>query len=252
MEGLAKYLDAVERTDPDQVRRPGHEGPRPPRREPRSAGGDRRGLPDPRARRLGQGGLRGGGRASARTRSSSCPTRASRASRSAARSSPRASSSRCRSPTASSAGSSTAWAGRRTARATSPPRPSIPAVARPPDALTRKRITRRVVTGVRSIDGLIPLGRGQRIGIFAGSGVGKSTIMGMIARNTDADVNVIALIGERGREVREFIENDLGEEGLAALGRHRLDLGHAAPLRGCAAPTSPPPSPSTSATRART
>jgi flagellum-specific ATP synthase len=89
-----------------------------------------------------------------------------------------------------------------------------PAVARPPDALTRKRITRRVVTGVRSIDGLLPLGRGQRIGIFAGSGVGKSTILGMIARNTDADVNVIALIGERGREVREFIENDLGEEGL--------------------------------------
>lgn len=89
-----------------------------------------------------------------------------------------------------------------------------PAVARPPDALTRKRITRRVVTGVRSIDGLIPLGRGQRIGIFAGSGVGKSTLLGMIARNTDADVNVIALIGERGREVREFIENDLGEEGL--------------------------------------
>jgi flagellum-specific ATP synthase len=89
-----------------------------------------------------------------------------------------------------------------------------PAVARPPDALKRKRITRRVVTGVRSIDGLIPLGRGQRIGIFAGSGVGKSTLLGMIARNTDADVNVIALIGERGREVREFIENDLGDEGL--------------------------------------
>jgi len=89
-----------------------------------------------------------------------------------------------------------------------------PAVARPPDALTRKRITRRVVTGVRAIDGLIPLGRGQRIGIFAGSGVGKSTLLGMIAKNTDADVNVIALIGERGREVREFIENDLGEEGL--------------------------------------
>jgi flagellum-specific ATP synthase len=89
-----------------------------------------------------------------------------------------------------------------------------PAAARPSDALNRKRISRRVVTGVRAIDGLIPLGRGQRIGIFAGSGVGKSTIMGMIARNTDADVNVIALIGERGREVREFIENDLGEEGL--------------------------------------
>jgi flagellum-specific ATP synthase len=71
-----------------------------------------------------------------------------------------------------------------------------------------------VVTGVRSIDGLIPLGRGQRVGIFSASGVGKSTILGMIARNTDADVNVIALIGERGREVRDFIENDLGEEGL--------------------------------------
>jgi flagellum-specific ATP synthase len=90
-----------------------------------------------------------------------------------------------------------------------------PALARPPAALTRKRITRRVVTGVRAIDGMIPLGRGQRVGIFAGSGVGKSTLLGMIARNTDADVNVIALIGERGREVREFIENDLGEEGLA-------------------------------------
>ncbi|MEI6387235.1 MAG: FliI/YscN family ATPase [Spirochaetota bacterium] len=90
-----------------------------------------------------------------------------------------------------------------------------PAVAKPPNALTRKRITRRVVTGVRSIDGLVPLGRGQRMGIFAGSGVGKSTLLGMIARNTDADVNVIALIGERGREVREFLENDLGPEGLA-------------------------------------
>lgn len=90
-----------------------------------------------------------------------------------------------------------------------------PAVAKPPDPLTRKRITRRIVTGVRSVDGLLPLGKGQRIGIFAGSGVGKSTILGMVARNTNADVNVIALIGERGREVREFLENDLGEEGLA-------------------------------------
>lgn len=89
-----------------------------------------------------------------------------------------------------------------------------PAVAGAPDPLTRRRITKRVVTGVRAIDGLLPMGRGQRIGIFAGSGVGKSTLLGMIARNTDADVNVIALIGERGREVREFIENDLGPEGL--------------------------------------
>lgn len=90
-----------------------------------------------------------------------------------------------------------------------------PAVAAPPDAMTRKRIRKRISSGVRSIDGLLPLGRGQRIGIFAGSGVGKSTLLGMMARNTNADVNVIALIGERGREVREFIENDLGPEGLA-------------------------------------
>ena len=73
---------------------------------------------------------------------------------------------------------------------------------------------KRIVTGVRSIDGLNTVGKGQRIGIFSGSGVGKSTLLGMIARNTEADINVIALIGERGREVREFIENDLGEEGL--------------------------------------
>jgi len=84
----------------------------------------------------------------------------------------------------------------------------------PPSPLNRKRIDRQIVTGVRSIDSLIPLGEGQRIGIFAGSGVGKSTLLGMIARNTSADINVIALIGERGREVREFIENDLGPEGL--------------------------------------
>ena len=69
-------------------------------------------------------------------------------------------------------------------------------------------------TGVRSIDGLLTVGRGQRVGIFAGSGVGKSVMLGMIARNTNADVSVIVLLGERGREVREFIEKDLGEEGL--------------------------------------
>ncbi|MEW5813893.1 MAG: FliI/YscN family ATPase [Spirochaetota bacterium] len=84
----------------------------------------------------------------------------------------------------------------------------------PPSVLFRKRITERIVTGVRAIDFLLATGKGQRIGIFSGSGIGKSTLLGMIARNTNADVNVIALIGERGREVREFIENDLGEEGL--------------------------------------
>ena len=84
----------------------------------------------------------------------------------------------------------------------------------PPNPLSRKRIDTPLQTGVRSIDGLLTVGKGQRIGIFAGSGVGKSVTLGMIARNTNADVNVITLIGERGREVREFIENDLGEEGL--------------------------------------
>ena len=85
----------------------------------------------------------------------------------------------------------------------------------PSHVLKRKRITEKVATGVRSIDALLTVGKGQRMGIFSGSGVGKSTILGMIARNTSADVNVIALIGERGREVRDFIENDLGQEGLA-------------------------------------
>lgn len=84
----------------------------------------------------------------------------------------------------------------------------------PPNVLTRKPIKEQMITGIRSIDGIIPVGKGQRVGIFSGSGVGKSTLLGMVARNTKADVNVIALIGERGREVREFIENDLGEEGL--------------------------------------
>ena len=90
-----------------------------------------------------------------------------------------------------------------------------PVMNSPPDVLTRQAITEQIVTGVRAIDGMIPIGKGQRLGIFSGSGVGKSTLLGMVARNTSADVNVIALIGERGREVREFIENDLGPEGLA-------------------------------------
>lgn len=84
----------------------------------------------------------------------------------------------------------------------------------PPNPLFRNRIKEPLPLGVKAIDGLLTVGKGQRIGIFAGSGVGKSTLMGMIARNTRADVNVIALVGERGREVREFIEKDLGEEGL--------------------------------------
>jgi len=85
----------------------------------------------------------------------------------------------------------------------------------PPAALSRPRIAEPLATGVRAIDGLLTCGKGQRLGIFAGSGVGKSTLLGMIARGVSADVNVIALIGERGREVREFIERDLGPEGLA-------------------------------------
>lgn len=84
----------------------------------------------------------------------------------------------------------------------------------PPHPLKRKMITEPLAVGVKAIDGLLTCGNGQRMGIFAGSGVGKSTLLGMIARESSADVNVIALIGERGREVREFIENDLGEKGL--------------------------------------
>src|ERR1044072_8571104 len=90
-----------------------------------------------------------------------------------------------------------------------------PILAAPPSALERTMIKRPLATGVRAIDGMLTLGEGQRVGIFAGSGVGKSTLLGMIARNCEADVNVIALVGERGREVKEFIENDLGPEGLA-------------------------------------
>ena len=84
----------------------------------------------------------------------------------------------------------------------------------PPNPLTRKRIKEVMPLGVKAIDGMLTVGKGQRIGVFAGSGVGKSTLMGMIARNAHSDINVIALIGERGREVREFIEKDLKEEGL--------------------------------------
>ncbi len=84
-----------------------------------------------------------------------------------------------------------------------------------PGALSRPRIDRQLGLGVRALDTLVPCGRGQRIGIMAGSGVGKSSLLSMVARGTDAEVSVIALVGERGREVREFIDNDLGPEGLA-------------------------------------
>lgn len=86
--------------------------------------------------------------------------------------------------------------------------------AMPPEPLSRKMIDEILPLGVKAVDSLLTIGKGQRIGIFAGSGVGKSTLLGMFARNTKASINVIALIGERGREVREFIERDLGEEGM--------------------------------------
>lgn len=89
-----------------------------------------------------------------------------------------------------------------------------PVEAAPPDPMSRKIIDEVLPLGVKAVDALITIGKGQRIGIFAGSGVGKSTLLGMFARNTKADINVIALVGERGREVREFVERDLGEEGM--------------------------------------
>jgi flagellum-specific ATP synthase len=92
---------------------------------------------------------------------------------------------------------------------------SYPLNAVATNPLERSKIDAPLETGVRSIDGLLSIGAGQRIGIFGGSGVGKSTLLGMMAKRSEADINVIALIGERGREVKEFIENELGEEGLA-------------------------------------
>ncbi len=91
---------------------------------------------------------------------------------------------------------------------------TYPVNAAPPNPLHRTKITEPLSLGIKAIDGLLTCGNGQRLGIFSGSGVGKSTLLGAIARNTQADVNVIALIGERGREVNEFLENDLKEEGL--------------------------------------
>ncbi len=86
--------------------------------------------------------------------------------------------------------------------------------ARPPDPMKRTRVTNQLKTGIRALDGLLTVGMGQRIGIFSAAGVGKSTTLGMLARSSEAEINVIALIGERGREVRDFLEQDLGEEGL--------------------------------------
>lgn len=94
------------------------------------------------------------------------------------------------------------------------PEAYYPAIAPAPNALKKQEITQRIVTGVRAIDSLLAVEKGQRLGIFAGSGVGKSTLISTIARNTNADINVIGLIGERGREVPDFIKRDLGEEGL--------------------------------------
>lgn len=91
----------------------------------------------------------------------------------------------------------------------------VPTEQDPPNPMTRPPIQDRLEVGVKAIDGMLTVGMGQRVGIFAGSGVGKSTLLGMIARNTKAELNVIALVGERGREVREFIERDLGPEGLS-------------------------------------
>lgn len=92
---------------------------------------------------------------------------------------------------------------------------ACPVVRAPPPPLSRRRVVEPFATGVRALDGLLTVGEGQRMGLFAGSGVGKSTLLGQIARASSADVNVVALIGERGREVREFVEDCLGSEGLA-------------------------------------
>lgn len=91
---------------------------------------------------------------------------------------------------------------------------TIPSDNEPPNPLTKPPITNKISVGIKAIDGLLTIGCGQRVGIFAGSGVGKSTLLGMIAKNASSDINIIALIGERGREIREFIERDLGEKGL--------------------------------------
>lgn len=95
------------------------------------------------------------------------------------------------------------------------PEKFYPVVSQPPTPLSRKPITRALPTGIKALDSFCTLGQGQRVGIFSKPGVGKSTLMGMIAKMAEADINVIALIGERGREVRDFIDRELGQEGLA-------------------------------------
>ena len=112
-----------------------------------------------------------------------------------------------------------------------------PVDATPPEPMNREIISQVLPLGVKAVDGLITVGKGQRIGIFAGSGVGKSTLMGMIARNVKTDINVIALIGERGREVREFIERDLGSEGMKRSVVVVATSDKPASIRKCAAKT---------------
>ena len=112
-----------------------------------------------------------------------------------------------------------------------------PVDATPPEPMNREIISQVLPLGVKAVDGLITVGKGQRIGIFAGSGVGKSTLLGMFARNTKADINVIALIGERGREVREFVERDLGSEGMKRSVVVVATSDKPASIRKCAAKT---------------
>ena len=112
-----------------------------------------------------------------------------------------------------------------------------PVDATPPEPMNREIISQVLPLGVKAVDGLITVGKGQRIGIFAGSGVGKSTLMGMFARNTKADINVIALVGERGRVVREFIERDLGSEGMKRSVVVVAKSDKPASIRKCAAKT---------------
>ena len=115
----------------------------------------------------------------------------------------------------------------------------MPVVRPAPDPFERTPIRLPLGTGVRAIDAFLTCGHGQRVGIFGGSGVGKSTLMGMMARGTSADLTVVALIGERGREVREFLEDALGEAGRTPLDRRRLHLGPIASAASARCPIGP-------------